>query len=223
MMNLSDIISEIGEASAKPFDITKKPMIEVELNQYANHAEKFPGDDNNPWVAEESFAYEFVNDDGVEYIVEFNGYIEIASSYYTYSMRRALSGGRDIGPNKITFNNSFNVSFNRVKDRYRGEKETNMFEQYRVLATVVKCIRDFIERADKTPIPIMRLDIVPKADEGDDSTSMDSRRGRFYLAYVLKQVRSLPGDWSVIRKYDETGVEIKRGKSTGSAVIDLDA
>jgi len=221
-MNLSDIISEIGEASAKPFTITKKPMIEVELNHNANHANKYPGDSNNQWQAEEQFEYEFVNDDGVSYTVDLRGWIAISDSYYSYGIRKALSRGRDIGPNKITFTNSFNVSFNRTKDIYRGEKETNMFEQYRVLATVVECIRDFVETADKTPIPIMELQIIPKADDEDTGVSLDSRRGRFYMAYIRKQVKTLPGVWSVIKMGRNDAISIKRGKITGASVMDID-
>lgn len=123
-----------------------------------------------------------------------------------------------MGPNKVTFDSSYNVSFDV---EFGQEEETNFQEQYRVLATVVQCVRDFIEQADKTPIPVKQLDIVPKAGEGEKK-GMDNRRGRFYLAYIKKQVKNLPGDWSVVKMYEEGGVKIRRGKLTGGGVIDVD-
>ena len=101
------------------------------------------------------------------------------------------------------------------------KKKTNFQEQYRVLATVVQCVRDFVEQADKTPIPVKQLDIVPKAGE-DEEKGMDNRRGRFYLAYIKKQVKTLPGDWSVMEMYGKGGVEIRRGNWKGGSVINVD-
>jgi hypothetical protein len=124
-----------------------------------------------------------------------------------------------MGPNKVTFDSSYNVSFDV---EFGQEEETNFQEQYRVLATVVQCVRDFIEQADKTPIPVKQLDIVPKAGEGEKK-GMDNRRGRFYLAYIKKQVKTLPGDWSVVKMYGDDGVKIRRGKITGGGVIDVDS
>jgi hypothetical protein len=211
------LISEVGEGTSKPFPISSRSNIEIDLNRLANIAKKHPGDSNKPWTSDLSFFYDFENDKGVKYSVNFRGWAQVDDSYFSYDLRRALGGEKNIGPKEITFNSSYNVSFDILGGK---EEETNFQEQYRVLATVVQCVRDFIEQTDKTPIPVMKLDIVPKTGEGEEK-GMDNRRGKFYLAYIKKQVKTLPGDWSVIKMYGDGGVEIKRGKWTGRSVMDL--
>ena len=214
----TEILNEVGEGTSKPFPLTSKPTVTIELSRLANIGKKHPGDEDKPWMADLSFFYNFENDKGYTYKVNFLGWAKVDDSYYSYDLRRALGGGKNMGPNKVTFDSSYNVSFDV---EFGQEEETNFQEQYRVLATVVQCVRDFIEQADKTPIPVKQLDIVPKAGEGEKK-GMDNRRGRFYLAYIKKQVKTLPGDWSVVKTYEEGGVKIRRGKLTGGGVIDVD-
>ena len=214
----TEILNEVGEGTAEPFPLTYRPTVEIELNRLANIGKKRPGDDNKPWIAELSFFYDFENDKGYKYKVNFRGWAKVSDEYYSRGLRMALGGEKNAGPKEVTFDSSYNVSF----DVHGGtEEETNFQEQYRVLATVVQCVRDFIEQADKTPIPVKQLDIVPKAGEGEEE-GMDNRRGRFYLAYIKKQVKTLPGDWSVLKTYDKGGVEIRRGNWKGGSVIDVD-
>lgn len=214
----TEILNEVGEGTAKPFPITLKPTVTIELNRLANIAKKHPGDSNKPWEAQLNFIYEFTSEKALLYQVSFTGWAQVSSNYFDWGLRRALGGEKNAGPKEVTFDNVFNVGFDTL---FGKEEETNFHEQYRVLATVVQCIRDFIEQADKTPIPVKELDIIPKVGEGEEK-GMDSRRGRFYLAYIQKQVKTLPGDWSVVKMYGEGGVSIKRGKITGGGVIDVD-
>lgn len=211
------LIKEVGEGTSKPFPVSSRSNIEIDLNRLANIGKKHPGRSNEPWSSDLSFFYDFENDKGVKYSVNFRGWAQVSDNYFSYGLRKAL-GGDNVEPNKVTFDSAYNVSFDVEGG---GEQETNFQEQYRVLATVVQCVRDFIEQADKTPIPVMKLDIIPKTGEGEEK-GMDNRRGRFYLAYIKKQVKTLPGNWSVINIYGDGGVEIKRGKWTGRSVIDLD-
>lgn len=214
----TEILNEVGEGTSKPFPLTYKPTVTIELSRLANIGKKHPGDDNKPWTADLSFFYNFENDKGYKYKVNFMGWVKVSDEYYSRGLRRALGGEKNAGPKEVTFDSSYNVSFDV---EFGQEEETNFQEQYRVLATVVQCVRDFIEQADKTPIPVKQLDIVPKAGEGEEK-GMDNRRGRFYLAYIQKQVKTLPGDWSVMKMYGEGGVSIKRGKWRGGGVIDVD-
>jgi hypothetical protein len=214
----TEILNEVGEGTSKPFPLTYKPTVTIELSRLANIGKKHPGTEEKPWAAELSFFYDFENDKGYKYKVNFMGWAGVSDSYYSQGLRRALGGDKDTEPEEVTFDSAYNVSFDVHGGR---EEETNFQEQYRVLATVVQCVRDFVEQADKTPIPVKQLDIVPKVGE-DEEKGMDSKRGRFYLAYIKKQVKTLPGDWSVTKMYSEGGVSIKRGNWRGGGVIDVD-
>ncbi len=215
----TEILKEVGEGNAEPFPLTHKPTVTIEFNRLANIAKKHPGSPTSPWEANLAFVYQFASEKAELYEVNFNGWASVSDRYFSRNLRLALGGEENAGPKEVTFDNAFNVGFDTF---YGNEEETNFQEQYKVLATVVQCVRDFIEQADKTPIPIKQLDIVPKVGEKDDAEGMDSRRGRFYLAYIQKQIKSLPGDWSVIKMGSGDGVSIKRGKWSGGTVMDLD-
>jgi hypothetical protein len=84
---------------------------------------------------------------------------------------------------EIRANISFYVS---GKDR---ERTTNLGEQYQVLSTVTEITVNFI----KGIIDEYRLDniwIIPKADEGEE-VSPNNRRGKFYEAYLRKQINKI--------------------------------
>ena len=95
------------------------------------------------------------------------------------------------------------------------EDDTNLNEQYRVMATMVECIQDFVKRISKY-FDIDKIFILPKPDSGG-APKLDSKRGRLYLAYVKKNLNKLPGKWTAYAKND--GIEIRSGDWKGGDVI----
>ena len=98
------------------------------------------------------------------------------------------------GTNTLPWFLEYDVSFN-VKDA-EAETETNLGEQFRLVATVTQICLDFIASAMSARISIKTLGMFPKNDDGTDSVSIASRRGRLYLEYVKKNIKKLKGDWS---------------------------
>lgn len=91
------------------------------------------------------------------------------------------------------------------------EGETNLNEQFRLMATLTECVLDFIKNA-KDYVDIREVNINAKADDTPDMAKLDSRRGRLYLAYVKNNIRKLPGSWTA--DMDREGITIMRGKIT---------
>jgi hypothetical protein len=96
-----------------------------------------------------------------------------------------------------------------------SDEDTNMNEQYSVMATVIQCVEDFIKRASKYFI-IKEININPKSDTSSDA-QLDSKRGRLYLAYVKRNISKLPGKWTAYA--DSEGVSIKNGDWSGGDIV----
>jgi hypothetical protein len=96
-----------------------------------------------------------------------------------------------------------------------SDADTNMNEQYSVMATVVECIEDFIKKASKYFL-IKEITINPKADNSNDA-NLDSKRGRLYLAYVKRNISKLPGKWTAYSNSE--GIVIKNGDWTGGDIV----
>lgn len=93
------------------------------------------------------------------------------------------------------------VSFDvKGKENPNDEPEiTNFGEQFRVLSTVVAITEQVMKQISEIKwIKLQEIRIVPKLEAEDEGKPItQSKRGRFYLAYIKKQGRKLPGDWTV--------------------------
>ena len=96
-----------------------------------------------------------------------------------------------------------------------SDEDTNMNEQYSVMATVIQCVEDFVEKASKYFV-IKEITINPKSDTSSDA-QLDSKRGRLYMAYVKRNISKLPGKWTAYA--NEDGIVIKNGDWTGGDVV----
>jgi len=96
-----------------------------------------------------------------------------------------------------------------------SDEDTNMNEQYSVIATVIQCVEDFIKKASKHFI-IKEININPKSDTSSDA-QLDSKRGRLYLAYVKRNISKLPGQWTAYA--DSEGISIKNGAWSGGDIV----
>jgi len=100
------------------------------------------------------------------------------------------------------------VSFN-VKGATE-ELETNLGEQYSLMATLTDIIVEFLNTSSAY-LKIQKFYIKPKSD-GEDNPLLDSRRGKLYLAYIKSNIKKLSGSWTA--EMDKEGITIMRGKWT---------
>lgn len=132
MIKLKDLISEIGEASAKPYDYRvtyDDPGVEIH--------------------------YEFTTDSKLKYEIKIAQFI----------------------PNVRKKEVRLAVAFKPEGKTYYTI--TNKGEQFRIMATVVAAVKDYLAKVPKA----VEISFTPsKADEGD------MRRANFYKAYIKKQI-----------------------------------
>ena len=71
------------------------------------------------------------------------------------------------------------------------EKDTNLNEQFRVMATVTECAVDFLQRfLNDGRISIDKFHMNPKVDNAYQ-TGIDSRRAKLYAPYIKAAFRKL--------------------------------
>ena len=206
-------LNEIGDASAKTFkykstsknvkDVLTKFDKDGKLNSKGNGGEDV------------EFSWEFTNDEGVKYVCRLDGGI-----HKERQLQLSFSGEPKKEPkyNKYVY---LTASFN-LADRDKGdESQTNMHEQFRVLSTVVAIMKEAITDIVDAGFRIENLNIPPKGDSPDGKSDIDSKRGKFYLAYLKRSLKTLDGNWSVLRKrYDgQTYYSIQQGDWSGGGVV----
>ena len=97
--------------------------------------------------------------------------------------------------------------------------ETNLNEQYRLMATVMECIEDYVNRLEGLKVEvaggkehtcvIYKLYIVPKSDI-EAGPQLDSRRGRLYKAFLQKNLNKLPFKMTIDTGSDNDYFELVR-------------
>ena len=176
-MKLTQILNEIGEASSKPFkwrrgsSLSPKDMVELPV----------------PPDKETYYDYFYTFDaNGVPYRIQFNGRVE-------RKLALQLPGMKPL-TDRDKYEVRINVDFN-TESGYdtKTTPDTNKGDQFRVLATVVDTIVDFVKDFNKdgpSGIVVDEFYIAPKADD-EDVSKMDSRRARFYQAYIKRQLNKI--------------------------------
>ena len=196
-MRLRDIMAEVGEGSSKPFKWSgeRSPRRKV----MAALPDKGSRDIE--------FKYKF-DANGLPYIVHFSGTIE----------RKTLLQLPGMSPpsDRAKYETGFNVSFNTVGGhKAKVTPDTNRGDQFRVLATVVDIIKAFVKDMNSGGPRSVVADELFIAPKGDDTEAgrFDSKRARFYQAYINKQLGSLTAN----------GIKYKAAKGTysGSEYIKL--
>jgi len=207
------MINEIGDASAKVFKY--KPVGNTIKKVLGSFDSKVKTNSKGNGGMDAEFTWEFTNDDGVKYVCKLNGGI------HQESMLQLSFGGEPKKEPKYKRYVVLTASFN-LADRDQGdESQTNMHEQFRVLSTVVAIMKEAIVDILDSGFKVESLYIPPKGDSPDGKSEIDSKRGRFYMAYIKKSLKTLPGDWSVIkRRYEgQTYYEVSQNVWSGSNVV----
>lgn len=169
-MKLIDILSEIGDASAKPFPWTPDGNVEATIN-----------------AALKSNGY-----------YEFTYTINSPKTTYQVSITGSLMRHGYISSGNVRYTFGMNVAFD-VKDAEKEDQTTNLFEQYSLIATVIECVIDFIKKANKLDnVKPSYIAIRPKGDNSeDDRPDSNSKRGKLYTKYIEKNLNRLPGNWEI--------------------------
>ena len=198
-MKLTDILNEIGDASAKPFKWSATRAIDLVSKQFIIGIDKrTPSRD---WIGPIKFGYT-AHSDKAQYDIT----MEAMGRKRLVLMLPGVK--KPTGPMyEMQVWISFTVD--------NSDEDTNMNEQYSVMATVIECVEDFIKKASKYFI-IKEININPKSDTSSDA-QLDSKRGRLYLAYVKRNISKLPGKWTAYA--DSEGISIKNGDWTGGDIV----
>lgn len=206
------LILEIGDASAKPFKWNANNNIKKEMEKLFDEAMKLNARDHIQ-VTDGRFDYTFTNDDGMKYVVTFLGWMQKSSPMPNFT-------GKPL-PVTTKYESSFNVAFNTLKGSKRGEEiNTNLGEHFRIMSTMTEIINHFMTEAENSGYPVKTLTIAPKSDNAGDAT-LDSKRGRLYMAFVIKQMKNLKtkSNYSVTKSHTGDHVSVVLGKWYGGNTI----
>lgn len=207
MIKLKNIlVNEVGEGTAKPLKwrVASDPVRKITLS-----AQNIMGRHNiieTGWIKVEYLAQSEVNPKAF-YIINLATQLYNAGNDHTYKPKIKS----DAGALLVRTNVSFTIS----SDTSREEPETNLNEQYRVMSTVIECIKDYIDHVEGLVISIgddeytcivQTIYVAPKSDVvGGTATvdsNIDSRRGRLYQTFIKKNLEKLPIDMKVETKPD---------------------
>ena len=201
-----EAINEVGESTAKPLKwrVASDPVRKITLsaqNIMGRHNIKETG-----WIRVEYIAQSEV-DPKAFYI------ISLATQLYNAGNDHAYKPKIKSGAGVLLVRT--NVSFTISSDTSREEPETNLNEQYRVMSTVIECLSDYIDHVeglvvsigdDEYTCVIQTIYIAPKSDvtgnTSNPDSSIDSRRGRLYQAFIKKNLEKLPISMDIETKPD---------------------
>lgn len=200
-IDLDYAVNEIGDASAKPMKTVEVMGVKRRIKQFEKSGE-------TSQLAR--FIWEFYNEDNVAYKLVLDGDI--------YRRPKINLSGAEPAYDKGI---SLTASFDLDNEQYGSEQATNMHEQFRVLSTVVKIIKEAVQEFQEEGYRVDAIYIPPKSDSDREKSDIDSKRGRFYLAYIKKSIKSLRGKWTVTidKQNGSTFYSIRQGEFSGSNVV----
>lgn len=96
------------------------------------------------------------------------------------------------------------------------EEITNLNEHFRVISTVISIVEEVAKEVMEIEwIKLQEIYIAPAKEEFEKETpAQKTKRGILYAAYLRKQVKRLPGDWSV--EMNKDAFIIKNGKMSST-------
>ena len=205
---VSEILNEIGEGTAKPFSWRAVDKADQKIKLNAKTLYPF-GSGNH----ETQFKVTYLAQGQVLYNISFLTVIK-------RTMRLKKPGAPETpwtALDKVLV--KANISFGTVNDASDEMPETNLNEQYRLMATVMECIEDYVKRVEGLKVEvsggneytcvIYKLYVVPKSDI-EAGPQLDSRRGRLYKAFLQKNLSKLPFKMTIDTGSDNDYFELVR-------------
>jgi hypothetical protein len=172
----SAFINEVGEASSKVYPFTS----DIDPSKLVDIAKKFHETNTSTVYFDTKLVYKFKTDKA-NYDVRFHVVME-RKSYANITRNPNWKPGP---PYKTYAAVGFNIEGDTE------EKTSNLNEQFSVLSTVTKIIFDFIDNINASGGNLVSLQVAPKSDV-DTGSKLDSKRGKFYAAYIKKNLSKLP-------------------------------
>lgn len=185
---IDKMVYEVGDGGARPFQWQSPADLERRVKETTDRMKIVR---NRTAVGGEQgrldLIYSFTNDNDQEYVVRLLGNVD-------YRPEPTF-----VGPALSPYVSEWTLSFNLSSDIEQGiERETGLSEQYRIFATIVEIMRDFLTRMNILEVRINQIMIGAKTDSiGSGESDLDSKRGRIYAQYLKKNIKKLPGKWSV--------------------------
>jgi len=183
-----DSLNEIGEG-VTPFSWRKAGGASVD-SWISELALAGKTEDIGRWKQLPTLVYEFTGDKAT-YVVHIAG---------GWDRKLNINFGKKPAKKPADFNLIIVVSFDiKGKENPNDEPEiTNFGEQFKVLSTVVNITEHVVKEILEVEwINLAEIRIAPKLeDEEEGKPITQSKRGRFYLAYIKKQGSKLPGTWT---------------------------
>lgn len=208
MIKLTDILTEIGEGTAQPF---KWRAVDNAAQKITLKAKELHPIGNGSHSTE--FKVTYLAQGTVLYVISFlTGIKRTIALTKPGAVKTPWST-----TNKVLI--EANISFGTMSDTNDEAPETNLNEQYRLMATVMECIQDYVKRVeglkvevhggDEYTCAIYKLYIVPKSDT-EGGAQLDSRRGRLYKAFLQKNLNKLPFIMTIDTASDNDYFELNR-------------
>lgn len=208
---LEALFKETGEGTAQPFEWNRKGS----LKSFYESLKKIAKSGYQPDVMK-VFLYG-AKSEKQEYQVIFSCYLKKKNPMILRLVTKDTPKPENKPKDPIKYEMVVYIGFGAMKaGQEYSDEVTNLHEQYRMLATVIKCIEDFVNNADPE-VKITELIINPKSDAPGDEVALDSRRGRIYLNYVKKNLSRLNGAWTAYT--GEDNIVIRSGEVKGDTVI----
>jgi hypothetical protein len=199
-------LNEIGDSSAKPF----KWKVITSYKKYFEDAiaqleEMKKTDSSQSWLyLDKNFEFEIYGEKAT--------YVAVMLIEIGKELTLSLPGSKP-NPNRKKYKMVSSFHFD-VKGS-KQEINTNLNEQFSLMASLTECALDFIKHATEQ-FKVEEVHINAKADDSDEEPKLDSKRGRLYLAYIKGNIRKLEGDWTA--QLTQYGVTLKSGRwSTNNA------
>lgn len=208
MIKLSEILKEIGEGTAQPFKWRAVDKADQKIITHAKSLQPFGSGEHKT-----QFRVTYLAQGTVLYNISFLTVI-----------RRGIHFKKPGAPETAWSPNGkvlvdANISFSTMNDADDKMPETNLNEQYRLMATVMECIEDYVKRLEGLKVEvaggkehicvIYKLYIVPKSDI-EAGPQLDSRRGRLYKAFLQKNLNKLPFKMTIDTGSDNDYFELVR-------------
>ena len=203
-------LNEIGDSTAKTFKWKAVTNMKSWLTDIVEgtKGKRLDGSwEDRSYQIQTPFEYKFQSDskEGTSYHVKIGGYSERI-------MRLSFGSPKPKPKNQINYTLTLGLGFG--VDGIEDDPETNLNEQFRVMATVVECALDFIhnilKQGPKAEVGIKEFYMNPKLDK-EGQKGYDSRRGKLYAAYIRNAFQRLKTDKDFYIKQYEEGFVLQFG------------
>jgi hypothetical protein len=198
-------IFEIGDAS-RPFPWSFDKPLNKEIQNLIDSARDLKAMENWREMPDISAT---IKGDKAKYRVLIRLWLK---RYFTLSF-----GGKKPGSTQPLFEMAARLDFN--VENQTDETETNLNEQYKLMASITEIGITFLNDCHKNLISLEEFSIYAKPDDNSEVSKTDSRRGRMYFEYVKKNLNKL--NFKVTARADNERIKISGGhwtSGTGSPI-----